>query len=772
MKMGKKKEENLVLQLWNKFFPYWPLFLVLLAVFVAGAWAFLQYKAPLYRASASILIKDEKKGSDESKLSESLDYLSSKKIVENEIEVLKSKSLVKQVVFDLNLYASVYQEGRFRPDLLYEQSPIKIHYRNPDTIRTSQKVYFSYEPSRQQVIVDNYRYSLNEWVKTPYGVMRFVPNATNFKRTEKPLYFTLTSPKFVVNSFESRLAVASVSKLSSVVSLSIMDESPVRAEDFLKGVLTGYNKILSDEKNNLAANTSSFVEDRLKYIKQDLDSIERKIQQFKSRGAIDISSQGRLFLENVSTNDQKLSDINMQMAVLKQVQSYVQSKNSAGGVVPSTLGVNDPMLSQLLSKLYDAELQAEKLKKTTAENNPTMIAVTDEINKIKPSVLENIESQQRSLLASRNNLSATNGAYSSIMQQIPQKERELVDISREHSIKSNIYNFLLQRREEAALSYSSNTLNNKVVDEPEATPGPVSPNRNLIYLISIFLAVAVSVSLVVGKELLSSKILYRTEIESLTSFPVIGEIAYEKAHHPLVISEGKRGLIAEQFRKLRASLYHLGITGHRKKIMITSTISGEGKSFVAANLGLTLAMAGKKVILLELDLSNPSLSEKLDVHDEKGITSFLQGESLPDEIIRSTEASKNLFIIPSGDLPDNPSELIMNGKVVELFNYLEDKFDHIIVDTAPVGALSDAYILSPLCDSTLYIVRHNYTPKAGLERLDQDNHINLLKNVTIVFNGVQSRGFSKNDYGYGYGYTYGYLNAKPKKTKLLDNKNA
>jgi tyrosine-protein kinase Etk/Wzc len=765
-----RKEDSIIIQLWNKFFPYWPLFLILTVISIAGAWTYLKYTTPLYQASASILIKDERKGSDEAKLTESLDYLSSKKIVENEIEVLRSKSLLKKVVKKLHLYASIYEEGKFRPELVYATAPFKIEYQSVDTVTIAKKVYFNYDEANKQVIINGKQYPVNDWVSTEMGVIRFIPNP-NYRKSNHPLFFTVTNPVEAVKSLAGGLNVASVSKLSSVITLAAQDPSPARAEDFLKGVLAAYNQILTDEKTNIAANTSTFVDDRLKTVKSDLDSIERKIQQYKSnRDAVDISTQGQLYLQNVSSNDQKLADVNEKLAVLNQVKSYVMAKNNSGGIVPSTLGVTDPLLSQLLNKLYDAELEYEKLKKTTAENNPVLVSVTDEINKIKPNILENIESQEKSLIATKNNLNSTNGAYSSQMHAIPQKEKELVEISREYATKSNIYNFLLQKREESALSYSSNTLNNRVVDDPLASPNPVSPNKNLVYLISIVIAFAAAIGIVLGKEVLSRKILFRHEIEELTSFPVVGEIAYEKNSNPLVIYQGKRGLVAEQFRKLRASLF-TGAVGGRKKILITSTISGEGKSFIAANLGLTLAIAGKKVVLLELDLSNPSLSSKLDVQEEIGLTSFLQGKSHPEYIVRRTDANNNLFIIPSGELPDNPSELIMNGKVEELFGYLEDKFDYIIVDTAPVSALSDAYVLSPLCDSTLYIVRHNHTPKAALQRLDENNKINELKDVMIVFNGVHSRGFSKNSYGYG--YSYGYLNSnKPKRTRLLDNKNA
>lgn len=768
--MEAKTENNLIIQLRDKFLPYWPLFIILLIVFLFGAWIYLKYATPIYEASASIIIKDEKKGSDESKISESLNYLSSKKIVENEIEVLRSNSLMKQVVKNLSLYSSVYEVGKLKPKLLYATSPIKIDYQNIDTLLHFQKKYFSYNDISKKVKIDESEYPVNEWVNTPLGFMKFISNPQYSNLGNKRLFFTLSSVKGVASNFTSSLNVTSVSKLSSVISLTFADESPERAVDVLKQVLLGYNKILIDEKINLASNTSAFVEDRLKYVRHDLDSIERKIQQYKSgKDALDISSQGKLFLENVSSNDQKLSDINMQMAVLKQVQNYILSKNNSGGIVPSTLGVNDPLLSQLLNKLYDAELQYEKLKKTTAENNPILKSITDEINKIKPSILENIQNQQRNLLATKTNLYNTNGSYSANMQAIPQKERDLVSISREYSIKSNIYNFLLQKREEAGLSYVSGSLNNKIVNEPESSQGPVSPKKNIIYSFAIIMALSLAILCIVIKHLLNSKILSKSDIEDLTDFPVVGEISLTKANNFFVIEPGKRSLISEQFRKLRTSLWYMGITGEKKKILITSTIAGEGKSFITINLGLALALADKKVILLELDLINPTLSDKLNTPNEMGITNFLKGECDEASIIKESSVNNNLSIISSGLLPDNPSELIMNGKIKELFSYLEDKFDYIIVDTAPVIALSDAYILTPFCDTTLYIVRHNYTPKAGLKQLDENNKIYELKNVRIVYNGIDQKKFGKSAYSNAYNYKYSN-NLKTNKQNIKTSK--
>ncbi|HTM93134.1 MAG TPA: polysaccharide biosynthesis tyrosine autokinase, partial [Flavisolibacter sp.] len=496
-----------------------------------------------------------------------------------------------------------------------------------------------------------------------------------------------------------------------------------------------------------------------------LDSIERKLQEYKSsRGAYDISSQSKLFLDNVSNNDNKLSDINIQLSVLNQVENYVTSKSSSGAIVPSTLGISDPLLSQLLDKLYDLELQHEKLKRTTAENNPLLVSVTDQITKIKPSILENIRSQRKSLEASKVNLSATNGSYSSILQTIPQKEKDLVNISREQSIKSGIYTFLLQKREEAALSYSSTVANNRVIDKAESSGNPVSPNKRNIYLAFVVAGMALGIGSITLKEALNNKILYREELEQLTTYPIIGEINFQKKKIDLVMEDDRSLIVAEQFRKLRATLGFMKINSSIKHILVTSSIPQEGKSFTTANLGLTLAMAGKKVILIEFDLINPSLSRKFEINSSKGVTDFLTGECEPEEIIKRTVANENLFVIPSGSLPHNPSELILNGKVEGLLNYLDHVFDYVIIDSTPVCALSDAYVFSPMCDITLYMVRHGITPKILIRRLERNDMTKNLKNVGIVFNGIKSRGFFKkdnNEYGYGYNYIY---NRKSKKS--------
>ena len=762
-KITEGREENMMQQLVSKYLPYWPLFLLAIAIALGLGYTYLRYTIPVYEATATLIIKDDKKGNEESKLVESLDQISSKKIVENEIEIIQSRKLMENVVRSLGLYAPIYQQGDVHNVLAFTQSPVTIIALYPDSLPSIEKVNLNVVDNNQQVVLNNkYRYPINELVSTPFGRLKFIPNQYYIKALatdkQKQLFFSLSTPKSVAPAFLGGLKAEAASKLSSIVDLSYRDVDPLRAENILNQLIDSYQQSANDEKNSLAKNTLAFVNDRLAIVSHDLDSIEKKVAQYKSGNrAVDISAQGQLFLQNVSANDQKLGDVNTQIAVLDQVENFVKSKdNSKGGIVPSTLGINDPMLSQLIDKLYTSELEYSSLKKTVGENNPSLVAIADRINKIKPSILSNINSQRESLNATRDNISATNGSYNSMLQSVPQKERQLLDISRSQEIKSNLYAFLLQKREESEIAYSSDVSNSRVVDYAQSSPDPVSPKRKLIYLVFIALLMGLCGAVIFIKEYLTGKVLYRHEIESLTSIPIIGEIAFDKSKEKIVIEKGRRSFIAEEFRKLRISLSFLGVDSSHKKILLTSSISGEGKSFISTNLAVSLSLTGKKVVLVDMDLNNPTVNKILDLNREEGVTEFLEGTKDPEEIIKHVEAHENLFFISAGStLPENPSELLSNGKVNDLINYLENIFDIVIIDTSPMVLVTDGYLLTGLCDATLYVVRHKYTPKMLIKRLDETSHINPINNPAIIFNGVKMRGFFKNNYGYGYDYVYG-----------------
>jgi capsular exopolysaccharide synthesis family protein len=511
------------------------------------------------------------------------------------------------------------------------------------------------------------------------------------------------------------------------------------------------------EKNMMAKKTLSFIEDRLNVVGSDLESIEKKIQQYKSTtGAVDIGTQGQLFLENVSTNDQRLSEINYQLSLINQIERQISIQDNISGALPSTIGSVDPTLSQLLNNLVTAELEKEKLRKTVAENNPMLVSVSDQISKIKQNIKISISSQRNSLEASKLNLYETNKNYNALLHKIPSKERELLEISREQSIKSGIYSFLLQKREESKLSYASTISDNRIINRANALDNPVSPNKMIVLSAAMLFALILPVSFIGARETFSSTVLYRKDIESATTIPIIGEISYTKKNNQQAIEIGKRSLLSEEVRKIRHSLSYIGIDSEHKKILITSGISGEGKSFFAANLAISCSMTGKQVVLIDLDLHNSSLTRIFSGVPNTGISDYLSGLIDEEQIINKVNKYDNLYFIPPGEITEDPSELIENGKINKLFNYLENKFDLIIVDSAPIGLVTDAHVLSPLCDTTIYMVRHTYSPKNLLKRFDQNNEITPLKNPAIIFNGIKNRGFTTNNYGYGYGYNSYY----------------
>lgn len=756
----KKVEENLFNQILSRYIYYWPLFLILTVLFGSAAIVFLRYTTPKYEATATLIINDEKKGADNSKALDALNMINSKKIIENEIEVLKSRSIMEEVVNSMHLYAPISIKGKLRDIPAFYQCPVLIEAKYPDSLIPASKISLQFDPIDQMVFFNNKPFGkLNVWMKSRYGVIRAIPNPrfkSNFEK--KPYFVSLVPPSEMAVNMLRDLKVVSENKLSSIVSLRYRDELPDRCEAILNELIYQYDKASIDEKNSLAKNTLQFVEERLQSVSKDLDSIEGSVKAYKSgAGASDISTQGQLYLQNVSSNDQELGRLNMKLSVLNQVENAVTGDASTmTGITPSTVGIDDPALTQLVTELNGKELEYERLRKTVAENNPMLVSIRDQINKIKPTIRENLRSQRSNLEASRNNLLSTNSQYNAMLSSIPEKEREILEKSRDQQVKSGIYSFLLQKKEESELSYASTLSDSRVINHAQATKFPVTPNKKMFFLGAILAAIIVGIGFITAREGLSKNILYRKDLESITQIPVIGEVAFNDSKDSVVIEKGKRSFIAEEFRKIRASLHFLGINSNNRKILITSSIPGEGKSFIAANLAISHALTGKKVMLVDVDLHNPGLGKifKKSTKD-LGLSDYLQEQCILEDVVVKVPGIENLHYLPSGTLHESPSELLLNGKIEQLVSNLDTKYDLVILDTAPSVLITDAYMLTHLCDTTLYVVRHKHTPKLILKRLDESMEINPLYNPGIIFNGVKKRGFFKNNYGYGYDYVYG-----------------
>lgn len=744
-----------------KYKPYWPLFLLLSIVLFGLAYIYIHYALPKYQATASLIIKDEKKGNDDSRIMESLNLIGSKKIIENEIEVLKSRPVIEAVIKKMHLYAAIYLKEGIKTIYLFDNSPLLIEAFNVEQLKSSNGlVEVKIIPKNNSIYLpkDSVSYKLGDWVNTPYGVLKFTMSDKRGALTEQKSYFVeLMSMQSKTQRILSDLKISSSNKLSSIIELKYVDKHPQLAEQILNEIISAYNVAAVAEKNVLAKSTLQFIEERLNAVGGQLNEIERRVQQYKANvGAVDISTQGKLYLENVSNNDQRLSEINLQLSVINALEKDISESSKNTGAHTVMLNTTDPIFSQMLSSLNTAELEREKLKKTVAENNPILVAVSDQIIKIKENIYRNIIDQRKNLEAAKKNILETNTTYTALLQTIPSKERELLEISRDQQIKSGIYSFLLQKREESELSYVSNLSDSRVVNYAQAMPLPISPNKMLVFGFAFMLMWGIPVGAIAVKETFTSSILYRHEIEELTVLPIVGELAQHKKIKPLAIEPGKRSLVAEEFRRIRFALQYYMPIQASKKVLVTSSLSGEGKSFVSSNLAISFALTGKKVALVDFDLHHSSL-EKLFVKQNKlGITDYLNSDIRAKDIIYSVDEYEHLYFIPTGSQQEDPSIYLETDKLQMLMEYLESEFDLIIIDSPPVALVSDAFKLSPFCAATVYVVRHGYTPKHLIKRLDATNKINPLVNPLLVFNGVKNRGLLPNGSGYGYGYKGNY----------------
>ncbi|MGX5818967.1 GumC family protein [Chitinophaga lutea] len=752
-KRGQSQEQTDLLALIRyRYLSHWPLFLLATVLAIAGAFAYLRYATPTYRVSSTLLVKEESKKIGESDLLSQLDLFGSDKNIENEMQILSSRTLANEVTRNLHLFGEVYQQGKVRDILAYENAPVEFVFLQPERIREGkpEQVPMVYDSIHRRVFLYNKAYPLFDTVNTRWGQMIIKPRP-GVAVPHMPCYLKITDEKTATQTVLSRLQVSPVSKMATVINLHYADVAPVRGEQILNELIRVYNRAAIEDKNRVAASTMSFVEERLRVVTRELNQVEKEVEQFKTTaGIVDISEQSKLFLESVQENDSKMSEANMQLSVLDAIERYVSNRQEGQNTVPATLGLTDPVLLELVGKLNEAEMEREKLRKTTGEASPVIQALDRTIAKLKPAVQENIRSLRSNLTAGKDKLEAANSRFMGMLRTVPGKERALLEVSRQQIIKNNIYTFLLQKREETALAYAAAISDSRIVDAAQADAVPFAPRKLTVLALAIGLGIAFVAALITLRDIMNREIEQRSDVEKATDAPIVAEIMHDDNKESVVIADGKRSLVAEQFRSLRTSLSYIGLNGDNKTLLVTSSISGEGKSFISINLAISLSLIRKKVALLEFDLRKPMISKMLHVSREPGITNYLVGKSSITDLIRPIPGNDHLFVIPAGVIPPNPTELILNGRLDEMLAKLKTMFDYVIIDTAPVGLVTDARLLAPFTDACLYVVRQNVTPRIHLKMIDELYRNRESGKLNIVFNGVRPRGVTTHTYGYGY----------------------
>ena len=746
----------------NRYLYHWPLFVIGIGLSVVLAFYYLKIAKPVYEVKATLLIKDEKKAPDAQSALHEIELLGSSKTVENEIEVLKSNQLIKAVVQDLELTIAYQQKDKYFYQDLYKSTPVKLTLIKANNL-DGKKEFNIVIKNNKTFFIENSDKQLKELsfnkAYTDYrGVWKLEPTSLLSSNVNAKIKITLHSAEILALDYQKLINTSLINKLGTTVLLSINDKIPQRGKDILNRVIYNYNYTATSEKNRETKTTLDFLNQKLDSLTGELSSAEKGIEGFKSsRGLTDISMQSQVSLQNLQANDTKLNEANIQLNTINTIDRYVNTAQNFEKV-PSANGISDANLSNLIDKLSQLQLQYEQLAATTPETSPDFEPINRQIKATKIAIKESVKNIKSTLQGTSDKLQSYNSNFETSIKNIPTQERQYINIKRQQSSKESLYTYYLQKREEVAANYASTLKNDHVVDQ--AFSGPIkSPVKNLVYAVALLLGSVLPICLIYTRNVLKNRVIDIDEIKNSISAPVLAELSLETSTYVVNKNETAPNIISEQFRTLRTKLYYLfGEKMKGRVTLITSSISGEGKSYVSSKLAIALASVERKIIVLEMDLRKPQISEKFNLSkDHAGITNFLANTASLTEIIQVSEISENLHIIGSGPLVNDSSELLEKKELKDLILQLRNRYDDIIIDSPPVHLVSDAMILAQLSDVTLYIIRQGYTNKIELDFLKELYQKNHLPTINIVFNGIKRIKF-----GYGYNYDTSYYNQKSK----------
>ena len=755
---SEKQNQKDVGQLLAQYTKYWYWFALSAALCIGTAYAYLKYYAvPEYAITSSLLIKDDKSGAPSADESFNLNLFAKSKNLNNEIEILESISLMERVTQALGLNITYHKAGKFRSTELYgKQLPIKVLVDRLSPDVTNQDIGLDIGQGTTFALEENGKrttYSFGQQIKRPYADFTVVADSNAqllASYANSHLIVGLHKAKTVANNYRQSILIAPISKDATVVKVSMTDAIPERGRDIINKLVEVYNQEALEDKNQTATNTIQFLDERLKFLTRELTGVEKKVERYKSQNEVtDMSVQASSYLEQASDYNKKLSDWTVQINVLKSIESYLTKNGNQYKLVPSALGIQDPTLVALIGKFNELQLERERMLRTTELSNPLVVNIDQQLGKLQDNILENLRNIKNGLLITSNNLRANSGQFKSRIQQVPMLERQLQDINRQQETKQKLYLYLLQKREEAGLSLAGTVANTRIVDSAISTDYPIRPSKQIVYLAAILIGLLVPFCGIYTKGLLNEKVENRYDIEHHTVTPIIGELSRNN-QGPLVMTRGNRSSLAEMFRLIRTNLHFAAVNPDDKVILVTSSMSREGKTFISLNLGATLVLSGKRVAVLEMDLRQPALLQMLDMSTQVGITDYLQSEQIAlESLLQPVPLVDGLFVVGAGKQVANPAELMMSSKMGYLLHELREAFDYVIIDTAPVGKVADAFTLRNYVNQTIYVVRSRFTLKKQLDIVDGILKSGKLPNPLIVLNDVPIN--TKNGYGYGYG---------------------
>lgn len=787
-KLGEQSEEQVNIQeLLFRYLIHWPWFVISIIICIACAWGYLRLTTPIYNISATVLIKDEKKGGGAS-MSSDLEkmglegFVSSSSNVDNEIEVLRSKSLAREVVNNLGLFVTYMDEDEFPSKELYHTSPVLVSltHQEADKLPGRMEINMILQPTGAlgvQITVGEKEYQkqfdkLPAVFPTDEGTVAFFANNDTLSAVcpenitkERHITAFINRPFSVLKEYVNSLSIAPTSKTTSVVVISLENTNTRRGRDYINKLLEMYNINANNDKNEVAQKTAEFIDERIGIISKELGSTEQDLENFKrSAGITDLSSEAQIALTGNAEYEKKRVENQTQINLVMDLQRYM--KGNEYEVLPSNIGLQDAASAGAIDRYNQMLVERKRLLRTSTENNPTIINLDTSIRAMRTNVQATLDATLKGLQITKEDLAREASRYSRRINDAPTQERQFVSIARQQEIKSGLYLMLLQKREENAITLAATANNAKIIDEALADDNPISPKKTIVYLAALVLGVGLPVGVIYLIGLTKFKIEGRADVEKLTSLPVVGDIplADEKTGS-IAVFENQNNLMSETFRNVRTNLQFMLENG-KNVILVTSTISGEGKSFISANLAISLSLLGKKVVIVGLDIRKPGLNKVFNIpKKEHGITQYLTNTTANlMDFVQPSDINKNLFILPGGTVPPNPTELLARGGLEKAIETLKANFDYVILDTAPVGMVTDTLLIGRVADLSVYVCRADYTHKAEFTLINELAENNKLPNLCIAINGLDlnSRkygyyyGYGKYGKYYGYGKRYGY----------------
>lgn len=791
---------------------YWPQILVCVIIAMILGWLYLAKTAPTYQVSASVLIKNDNDktggGNPNSMLSglQNLGMFSMANNFDNEVEILNSRTLVQNVVEKLDLYVDVTEKQGLRTVDLYANSPlkvwttpkeaekmgaasIKVKLAQSGAVDIEAKVGPKKDDSKPQYEYKKHFNRLPAFLNTPYGIISFQRIDSVPIKKDMDLSASITSPIVKGLSYKELLSVTPTSKQTTIAQITLNDVNTKRAETFVNTLVEMYNEEANQDKNQVAEKTAEFINNRILLIAKELGNTENSMAGFKRRaGLTDVSSDVQMALTGRADYEKQSIENETQLRLINYLRSYVQRINTRNEPIPASIGIsttNDQGLSQLVSSYNEELINRNRLARNSTEKSSVIQSLDNSLANMRRNILLTLNSVEKGARMTQARLSAEASRYSGAIGNAPEDEKQFLNISRQRDFQSQLYLLLMQKREENALTLSATANNGRIIDEAQARLKPESPKKPLIYLISLILGIAVPVGIIYLKQLLRFKIEDRGDIEKITKLPIIGDVPFDKntkgVRH-IMIRENQNELMEEIFRNIRTNLSFL--LGDKKVILFTSSMAGEGKSTIAGNLAASYAFLGKKVVIVGLDIRKPGLNKVFKISTRMaGISRFLAAPDTTDlmSLVQPSGVSSNLFVLPGGAVPPNPTELVARPSLDKAIEILKQHFDLIILDTAPIGIVTDTQIIARVAEMSVYVCRVGKTPKAAFSAIKELEEEHKLPNIGIVVNGIDMDkrssgyyyGYGKyghyGKYGYGkkYGYGYGYGNAVEHKKKTF-----